>query len=124
VQYDRIAELPAFTAGLERVIEGAEEYRIALMCSEKDPITCHRMLLVGRALSRRGVDVQHILADGRLESQSGAEYRMCDATGVPHEDLFESQTSLLDRAYDLQSQACAFALRAAESGAPAEGMAL
>jgi uncharacterized protein (DUF488 family) len=120
VQYDRVALIPAFSEGLDRLIHGAEGYRILLMCSEKDPIKCHRMLLIARYLIKRGADVQHILADGKLESQEDAENRMLDVTGVPREDLFEQRTSLLDRAYARQSQACAFSLREGEAGAPAE----
>lgn len=115
-QYDRVAQLPTFTKGLERLQQGAEDYRIALMCSEKDPITCHRMLLVSRQLSLRNVDVQHILADGKIESQQKAEFRMMAATGVPQNDLFEPFPELLNRAYRLQSQKCAFAFR--EEAAP------
>ena len=110
-QYDRVAQLPTFTKGLERLQQGAEEYRIALMCSEKDPITCHRMLLVSRQLSLRQVDIQHILADGEIESQKKAELRMMAASGVPQNDLFESFSELLNKAYRLQSQKCAFAFR-------------
>lgn len=117
-QYDRIAQLPTFSKGLERLQQGAEEYRIALMCSEKDPITCHRMLLVSRHLSLRQVNVQHILADGDMESQQKAEFRMMAATGVPQNDLFEPFPELLNRAYSLQSQKCAFAFR--EEPAPLE----
>ncbi len=110
-QYDRVAQLPAFVKGLDRLQQGAEDYRIALVCSEKDPITCHRMLLVSRQLSLRHVGVQHILSDGEIESQQKAELRMMAATGVPQNDLFESFSELLDRAYRLQSHKCAFALR-------------
>ena len=115
-QYDRVAQLPTFIKGLERLQQGIEDYRIALMCSEKDPITCHRMLLVSRQLSLRKVDVQHILADGEIESQQKAEFRMMAATGVPQNDLFEPFLELLNRAYLLQSQKCAFAFR--EESAP------
>ena len=123
VQYDRVARLPAFSWGLDRLMRGVESHRIALMCAEKDPIMCHRMLLVSRSLFERGIDVRHILADGGLESQREAEERMMDARGVPHEDFFEPHSSLLNRAYALQSRACAFALREAEADAPVNGIA-
>ncbi|HBA86157.1 MAG TPA: DUF488 domain-containing protein [Verrucomicrobia bacterium] len=110
VQFDRVVLRPFFLDGLNRVIHGAEAYRIALMCSEKDPISCHRMLMVSRQLSKRGVDVQHILADGTLEAQAEAERRMMAVTGVPQEDLFLSHEALLEKAYALQSGACAFTI--------------
>ena len=67
VQYARLARTAQFQRGLDRVIQEASKYRVALMCAEKDPIDCHRTILVGRELLRRGTDVAHILADGRLE---------------------------------------------------------
>lgn len=124
VQYDRVALLSSFSEGLDRLEQGAEDYRIALMCSEKDPITCHRMLLVSRHLFRRRVDVQHILPDGTLESQEEAEIRMMAATGVPQEDLFESRETLLEKAYTIQSQQCAFAFREDNTQATAERLAI
>ncbi len=39
------------------------------MCAEKEPLNCHRMLLVSRALEKDGASVTHILADGNIEQQ-------------------------------------------------------
>ena len=69
VLYGRLASSPAFEEGLERVLCGAREYRVALLCSEEDPSACHRHLLIGRVLRSRGVRVWHIRGDGRLESE-------------------------------------------------------
>lgn len=46
VQYERLARTDLFLDGIERVRKGAEQYRIALMCAEKEPLECHRTLLV------------------------------------------------------------------------------
>jgi uncharacterized protein (DUF488 family) len=69
VHYGRLAKTALFQAGLGRVLHGSEKQRIALLCAEKEPLDCHRTILVARALTERGVAVEHILADGRLESQ-------------------------------------------------------
>jgi uncharacterized protein (DUF488 family) len=108
VQYDRVAIRPAFQEGVNRICRGAEEYRIVLMCAEKDPITCHRFLLDSRHLSECGMDIQHILADGSLESQEAAENRMMDVTKLPHADLFESRETLLAKAYTVQARTFAY----------------
>ncbi len=121
VEYEKVALLAAFQQGLDRVVQGAEDFRISLMCSEKDPITCHRMLLVARHLAKRHVDVQHILSDGSLESQADAERRMMKVNKIQEVDLFESRETMLSRAYTLQSQACAFTIKAA---APDESLAV
>lgn len=78
--YERVAQLPAFQRGLERVINGVNKgLRVALLCAERDPLTCHRAVLVSRHLSNRGLDVQHIHGDGRLESHADLELRMQQA---------------------------------------------
>ena len=75
--YERIAQLPAFQRGLERVFTGVNKgLTLALICAERDPLTCHRAVLVSRHLSNRGLDVQHIHGDGSLESHTALELRM------------------------------------------------
>ena len=45
VQYDRLAGTELFKQGLKRVIRGLkEDFRIALMCAEKEPLECHRTI--------------------------------------------------------------------------------
>lgn len=75
--YERVAQLPAFQVGLERVLRGlGRGLTLALLCAERDPLTCHRAILVSRHLQARGVDVQHILGDGSIESHQALEQRM------------------------------------------------
>lgn len=54
VQYDGLARQPRFAAGIRRVMEGMQRCNIALMCAEKDPLECHRSLLVARKLFEAG----------------------------------------------------------------------
>lgn len=108
VQYTRLARSELFKQGIERVIKGAGEHRIALMCAEKEPLECHRTLLVARALDEQGVEVVHILSDGRLESHRAAMERLLDVTGLPREDLFRSQSDLVAEALARQEQKVAF----------------
>lgn len=69
VLYSRIADSPLFAEGIERIIKGIKTYRIAIMCSEENPMNCHRWLLVGRVLSDKGIQVLHIRGDGRIQSE-------------------------------------------------------
>ena len=64
--YEKMALQPDFLRGLDRVIEGSKAHNVVLMCSEHNPLDCHRCLLVGRALSDRGVPLGHILNDGKV----------------------------------------------------------
>ena len=76
VRYDRVAATDLFDDGIRQVIHGADERRIVLMCSEKEPLDCHRTLLVARALVDHGIAVAHIHADGGLEEHAAAMDRL------------------------------------------------
>lgn len=69
VDYTQVASSPLFLEGIERLEKGCEKYRVAIMCSEEKPHNCHRHLLVGRVLAERGINVQHLRADGSAQSQ-------------------------------------------------------
>ena len=89
IRYDRVARTERFRKGIVRVERAAVEHRMALMCAEKEPLDCHRTLLVGQALHERGMDVAHIHADGGLEPHAGAMDRLLAGTGLdPKDDLF------------------------------------
>ena len=107
--YERMAETPAFKAGLARVKDGAARHRIALMCSEQSPFDCHRCLLVGRALSREGVTVRHLLPEGDVIDQCGIEAELLEAAGLDGLDLFASPQERTDLAYRRRATKVAFA---------------
>lgn len=109
VQYSRLARTELFKKGIDRVISGSKDFRIALMCAEKEPLECHRTLLVGRALADIGVDVQHIHADGHLETYEDAMKRLLDLVGLPREDLFRSPEELMAEALNRQESRIAYA---------------
>jgi uncharacterized protein (DUF488 family) len=107
-RYPLIARSASFARGLERVREGAGAYRIALMCAEKDPLTCHRAILVCRHLRDTLSPIQHIREDGRLESHEELESRLLATAGLPEGDLFQSREELLEQAYDWQGDRIAY----------------
>jgi uncharacterized protein (DUF488 family) len=74
--YERIAATKLFSTGIQRLLKGAETYKIALMCAEKDPITCHRTILVCRQLRKFDFQINHILSDGNLEKHQQLETRL------------------------------------------------
>jgi len=78
VLYSRLAESPLFVEGIDRLIKGIKTYRVAVMCGEENPANCHRRLLVGRVLAKRGVGVRHIRGDGTVQDEdelAREEYR-------------------------------------------------
>lgn len=108
VQYRSLARTSTFQEGIERVVRGAHEYRIALMCAEKEPLECHRTLLVARVLAERGVTIKHILSDGRVEPHEATMRRLLDAVHLPHEDLFRSNQELIAEALVRQEERIAY----------------
>lgn len=83
-EYELIAASEPFLHGLDRVLRGAERYSIALLCKEREPLDCHRTILVARHLAGRGAHILHILTDGSVETHKSVEERlMKQADGLP-----------------------------------------
>ena len=109
VKYDLVSEMDWFDDGIRFLMHRADERQIALMCTEKEPLECHRTLLVARALVERGVDVEHILADGSREGHDAAMGRLMDAFKLPHDgDMFWSRTDVINEAISRQSKKMAY----------------
>ena len=103
VSYERTARLPAFREGLDWIRNNAGEQRVAIMCAEKEPLHCHRTLLICRHLrADLPGGIRHILAGGALESHEDLEQRLLAGAGMDaaQEDLFSGEgESALERAY-------------------------
>jgi uncharacterized protein (DUF488 family) len=109
VQYMRVAATPIFRSGLDRVLAGVQSYRIALMCAEREPLECHRTLLVTPELEKAGITVLHVHADGGTESHSDAMDRLLDLFRLADEDLFRSRSELIEEACYRQQERVGFA---------------
>lgn len=109
VQYDRVAETELFKYGLKRVLRGMrEDFRIALMCAEKEPLECHRAILVARHLVALRVTIEHILADGSLENHDATLTRLARMINLREPDLVHSHEELLADAYRKQGERIAY----------------
>lgn len=97
--YEKMAKTQIFASGIKRVIEGAKKFRIALMCSEHDPLDCHRCLLVGRSLREEGVKLVHILGDSSLVSHEAIEEKLLNLAGRSSDDLLMTASERLSAAY-------------------------
>jgi len=107
-KYELVAKTSAFTRGIERVLRGLSKYRLSLLCSERDPLTCHRTILVCKHLRGRGFEIDHILADGTLESQEELEDRMLKTLGKSQPSLFASREETIEQAYEEQGGRIAY----------------
>ncbi|MDR2194638.1 MAG: DUF488 domain-containing protein [Treponema sp.] len=101
VDFSKVIKLPDFLYGVERINTGIlKGYNIVLMCTEKNPLDCHRFSLVSRALvDILAVDVDHILFDGALLKQTDLEKKMLHDFGFEN-DLFNSYKTQLENAYE------------------------
>jgi uncharacterized protein (DUF488 family) len=105
--YQAMAAVPEFRTGIGRVIEAAGRWRVCLMCAEREPLDCHRCLLVAPALAARGLSIGHILGDGSILSHQAIEERLL--AGEAADDLFAAdRASRLAQAYRRRAGKVAF----------------
>jgi uncharacterized protein (DUF488 family) len=101
--YNELAARPTFTGALDRVIDRSQAATVCLMCAEKEPLDCHRTVLVSRRLAERGVTIEHLLADGTTRSHANIEETLLAKQAGA--DLFDDRTQQLARAYDARERA-------------------
>ena len=124
VQYDRLAETELFKYGLKRVLRGMrDDFRIALMCAEKEPLECHRTILVARHLVALGVTIEHILVDGNLENHDAALIRLAKMINLREPDLVHSREQLLADAYRKQGERIAYEVIDPSDSSAVKGLA-
>jgi uncharacterized protein (DUF488 family) len=115
--YEAMARQESFQAGLERLLHDAGRHRFCLMCSEREPLDCHRCLLVARALAGRSASIGHILYDGSIEPHATTEQRLLRLADADN-DLFASgQHERLAAAYRRRSRAVAYRVKKAANAA-------
>ncbi|HUF72348.1 MAG TPA: DUF488 domain-containing protein [Gammaproteobacteria bacterium] len=108
VQYAILAATPSFREGLQLVLEESRVSTVALMCAEKEPLDCHRTILVARHLSDLGVEIEHILATGESERHQDTINRLVDLLKLDRADLFLTEREVVDRAYRLRAEEIAY----------------
>lgn len=117
IRYDRVAAIPSFQRGLDRVVQDAADRPVVLMCAEKEPLDCHRTLLVARALAARGLPVGHILADSGLETHTAAMERLLAIHGGPQQgELFARPDGRVEWAVARQTERIGYRWRGPRKG--------
>ena len=119
VDFEKVILSTGFVKSMDNVLDGLEQgNNIVFMCTEKDPIDCHRAIMVARGFSLQGVDVFHILANGELQTQKDLDRRLLDRF-FPEKnqmsifDLIEPQEerSYLDQAYKLRNKEIGYRIK-------------
>lgn len=112
VNYLKMAERPIFKDGINRLLKDRHQHRIALLCAEKEPLNCHRTILVSRNLYKMGIPIKHILANGEIEDHHDTEERLVRLLGIG-DGLFDHALPVAERiekAYHEQERKIAFRL--------------
>jgi len=120
VQFERLSQRPAFAEGIQQLMTGRQTGRIAVLCTEQEPLDCHRTILVSEALARAGASVVHIHGDGRLEAHDDAIHRLMVTFGLDQPDLFRDESDRRAEALSRQERRIAY-VDQAEPAAQAAG---
>lgn len=111
VVYHKVSGTKTFKQGVSRLKEGAVKMRVAIMCAEKDPLTCHRTVLVAHFSRMYFSDILHILKDGSIENQKDADFRLLQEYKLDKEDFFRPYSERLELAYAKRAEKIAYGER-------------
>lgn len=116
VDFIKFAHSAVFQKGIQKVKSALEMDVVpCLMCAEKDPMTCHRSILIGKNMKEQGLDVIHILYNGLVESQEHMEERLMEQFEDTSQQfsMFEQDKNnrdVLEKAYRNQADKICFKL--------------
>ena len=100
--YHLISKRPLFQKGLGRILKGMKKYSIAIMCAEKDPINCHRTILICKHLKNDNIKIIHIIDSNTTENHTETELRLMKLYQLDQPDLFINDSERLEEAYNRQ----------------------
>lgn len=123
LDFEKTSHSELFIRGMESVKLGlGRGNNIALMCAEKDPIDCHRAIMVARAFSLDGIDARHILPGGGIQTQKELDGRLLDRYFPDRAQLsiFSYNEPLTDEqnlnlAYRMRNKEIAYSLKQEEA---------
>ncbi len=109
LDFEVFSKAEPFLQGIKKLCNSMDQnYTFALLCAEKDPICCHRTILVARAFFDRGYNVVHLLANGNTITQQEINTRLIEKY-FPNRDQMtffdvpQDDNTLLKAAYRKQN---------------------
>jgi len=94
VDYSKVREKEFYLQGIERLKKALSQgFRVALMCSEEKPERCHRSKLIGKTLTKMGIEVLHIDEQGGIVTQSEAMLRLTNGQMMMFDESDTGYTS-------------------------------
>lgn len=109
LDFDVFSKSEPFLQGVSKLCTSmAQDYTFALLCAEKDPICCHRTILVARAFFERGYNVIHLLTNGKTITQQDVNAQLIEKyypnrNQMTFFDAAEDEDTLLKLAYMKQN---------------------
>lgn len=104
VSFEELKLSECFQQGISRLLNGMEKHNVAIMCSEKEPINCHRAILISRVLTENGISVKHILSETESLDQKDLEAMLLKKFKIEKTmfDTASSRQSDIEEAYRKQ----------------------
>ena len=112
VDFEKVRNTEKFSDGIGRIWKGAHDgYLIALMCSEAEPLSCHRFVMISPAL--KDFKVHHILKDQSILNQEDLEEQLLKkfSKELSQTKVFESnddKSQKLAAAYKMMNRIAGF----------------
>ena len=111
LQYQLLSKSERFQTGLQNLTVTAKTGHLALMCAEKDPLQCHRMILVCREICRQKIfpknRIYHILSDNSVKTHTEMEEFLLKKLKI-HVDFFKTRKECIEEAYNKQAKKIAY----------------
>ena len=112
VSYELLARRKEFKQGIDYVLKNIARLKIVLMCSEGDPLQCHRTILIARYLAKENISIEHILRDGSAQNQKECEERLLHVFNQVSPNLFaQSKQERIEEVYIQQGEKIAYSKR-------------
>ena len=114
VDFEKVRNSDLFRNGIQRLVQGFEKgFTISLMCSEAEPLDCHRFSMISLALAQQGFEINHILKDKTLVSNAQLEKALVKKfyKKLPVPTVFDPDITIQDQinaAYRFKNQEIAF----------------
>lgn len=110
VDYNKLIQSPAFSDGLKELEELSVPYNVAIMCSEHDPMKCHRFLAISKELYRREYRILHVSDMHHYSKQADLEDKLVKLHFGEYfqMDLFFNPENVLEESYVKQNKNCAY----------------
>ena len=101
VDYEKVSTTQKFSSGLEEVIKFIHAGRtVSLMCSEKDPLRCHRFVLISKNLQKSGIEVIHLCPELIQKTQTELENELLNQNGLKgQKTLLGNDSDKIDLSY-------------------------